>query len=167
MLKDIALDGEFFDESFFAYKEDIDLCWRARLRGWDVRYIPKALGWHLRGWAGSRPPAPQTLPLVARLHSFKNHYLLILKNDHPLDVVRSLPWVVGWEALRQGHALFRDRELYRVYGELFRMLPKVMRKRRAIQAARRVAPGEIRRWFGRDSFISGPSLTEEEFSKPR
>jgi GT2 family glycosyltransferase len=147
MLDDIAPDGECFDESFFAYKEDIDLCWRARLRGWDVRYVPDAVGWHVRGWAGSRPPPPHNLPLEARLHSFKNHYLLLLKNDRLPDLLRSLPWVVGWEMLRQGHALLRDRALYRVYGELLRMLPEVLRKRRAIQERRLAAPAEIRRWF--------------------
>jgi len=30
-LDDLAIDGELFDESFFAYHEDTDLCWRARL----------------------------------------------------------------------------------------------------------------------------------------
>src|SRR5690606_38141150 len=48
MLEDIAPDGEYFAESFFAYKEDIDLGWRARLRGWDVRYVPAAVAHHVR-----------------------------------------------------------------------------------------------------------------------
>jgi GT2 family glycosyltransferase len=147
MLDDIAPEGEFFDESFFAYKEDIDLCWRARLRGWDVRYVPDAVGWHVRGWAGSRPPPPHTLPLEARLHSFKNHYLLLLKNESAGNLLRHLPWIAGWELLRQGHALLRDRQLYRAYRELLRTLPATLRKRRAIQSRRLTPPHEIRRWF--------------------
>ena len=149
MLGDLAPDGEFFDESFFAYKEDIDLCWRARLLGWDVRYVPAALGWHVRGWAGSRPPSPASLPLPARRHSWKNHYLLMLKNDRALDLLRALPFVLGWEVLRQGHALLRDRGVYGAYRDLWRALPGALRRRRDLMARRRVRPAEIRRWFGR------------------
>jgi GT2 family glycosyltransferase len=148
MLEDIAPDGEYFDESFFAYKEDIDLCWRARLRGWDVRYVPEAVGWHVRGWAGGKAPDPQSLPYEARFHSFKNHYLLLLKNETIGGLLRHLPWIVGWEVLRQGHALIRDRALYSVYPTLLRMLPDVLRKRRENLRRRRASHAEMMRWFG-------------------
>ncbi len=147
MLEDLAPNGEYFDESFFAYKEDIDLCWSARLLGWDIRYVPDAVAWHVRGWAGGKPPPPHTLPLEARLHSFKNHYLLLLKNDDPGNVLRSLPSVAGWEILRQGHALLRDRALYRSYRELLRLLPDVLRRRRELMRRRRASAAEMRRWF--------------------
>jgi GT2 family glycosyltransferase len=148
MLEDIAPDGEYFDESFFAYKEDIDLCWRARLRGWDVRYVPEAVGWHVRGWAGGKAPDPRSLPYEARFHSFKNHYLLLLKNETAAGLLRHLPWILGWEVLRQGHALLRDRSLYSVYPALLRMLPDVLRKRRDNLGRRRASHAEMRRWFG-------------------
>ena len=147
MLDELAPDGEYFDEAFFAYKEDIDLCWRARLLGWDIRYVPEAVAWHVRGWAGGKPPSPHTLPLQARLHSFKNHYLLLLKNDDMSNLVRSLPAILGWELLRQGHALLRDRPLYRVYPMLMRLLGTELRHRQEIMARRRVPAAEIRRWF--------------------
>jgi GT2 family glycosyltransferase len=34
MLDDVAVNGEYFDLSFFAFLEDVDLNWRAQLRGW-------------------------------------------------------------------------------------------------------------------------------------
>ena len=148
MLEDLAPDGEYFDESFFAYKEDIDLCWRARLLGWDIRYVPEAVGWHVRGWAGGKPPPPRALALEARLHSFKNHYLLLLKNEHVSNLLRSLPAVLGWELLRQGHALLRDRSLYRAYPMIMRVLRRELQCRRDIMARRQVSPAEMRHWFG-------------------
>ena len=30
MIEDIRIEGQFFDESYFAYKEDVDVAWRAR-----------------------------------------------------------------------------------------------------------------------------------------
>ena len=35
-----------FDPSFFLHWEDIDLCWRARLCGWEILYVPLAYCWH-------------------------------------------------------------------------------------------------------------------------
>src|SRR5581483_11916642 len=42
MLEDVGL----FDEDYFAYLEDVDLAWRARLRGWDTLLAPDAVVRH-------------------------------------------------------------------------------------------------------------------------
>jgi GT2 family glycosyltransferase len=39
----------FFDERFFMYSEEIDLCRRLRAAGWRVRYVPTAEVAHLEG----------------------------------------------------------------------------------------------------------------------
>ena len=149
MLRDLAPDGDYFDPEFFAYKEDIDLCWRARLLGWDVRYVPAAVAWHVRGWAGSAAPDLKSLPLAARMHSFKNHYLLLLKNERPADALRSLPALAGWEALRLGYAVLRDPALFRAYASLLRVLRPELDRRRDVMSRRRAPDGELRRWLGR------------------
>jgi N-acetylglucosaminyl-diphospho-decaprenol L-rhamnosyltransferase len=45
-----------FDESFFMFMEDVDLCWRLRQRGWDIVYEPAATVTHVEGV--SRQSAP-------------------------------------------------------------------------------------------------------------
>jgi N-acetylglucosaminyl-diphospho-decaprenol L-rhamnosyltransferase len=45
-----------FDEAFFMYVEDVDLCWRLRAKGWRVRYEPAARVVHAIG--GSSEGAP-------------------------------------------------------------------------------------------------------------
>lgn len=47
---------EGFDESYFMYVEDVDLCWRARRAGWGVAYVPEAVVTHLRGVSTSLHP---------------------------------------------------------------------------------------------------------------
>lgn len=39
---------QLFDEAFFAYREDADLAWRARLLGWRCGYSPIVVGAHVR-----------------------------------------------------------------------------------------------------------------------
>jgi GT2 family glycosyltransferase len=147
MLEDIAPDGEFFGESFFAYKEDIDVCWRARLLGWDVRYVPAAVAHHVRA-APLDPEAWRRMPLTVRRHSWKNHYLLMIRNDRAADIVRALPFIAAWELGRLGHAFLRDPRVLRAYIDLARALPSALRDRRALLRRQRAAPAAMRRWFG-------------------
>ncbi len=44
-----------FDPAYVIYLEDVDLCWRAWLRGYEVWYVPQARAHHQYGaWSGGR-----------------------------------------------------------------------------------------------------------------
>jgi N-acetylglucosaminyl-diphospho-decaprenol L-rhamnosyltransferase len=45
-----------FDEGYFMYMEDVDLCWRAHRAGWGVAYVPEAEVTHLRGVSTAHRP---------------------------------------------------------------------------------------------------------------
>jgi GT2 family glycosyltransferase len=45
-----------WDERYFMYVEDTDLCWRLRRAGWDVAYEPSAVVVHAQGASASRHP---------------------------------------------------------------------------------------------------------------
>ena len=45
-----------FDESYFMYAEDLDLCWRAHRAGWTVAYEPSAVVVHVQGVSADRHP---------------------------------------------------------------------------------------------------------------
>ncbi len=45
-----------FDESYFMYLEEVDLCWRAHRAGWTVAYVPTAVVTHLQGRSTARRP---------------------------------------------------------------------------------------------------------------
>ena len=47
MLEDIAFADQFFDEHYFMWYEDVDLDWRAYLYGWECRFAPHAVAYHL------------------------------------------------------------------------------------------------------------------------
>src|SRR5262245_8585133 len=44
MVEDVSVEGEFFDQDFFSYREDADVAWRAQLMGWRCLYVPRAVG---------------------------------------------------------------------------------------------------------------------------
>lgn len=125
----LEIEGEIFDESFFAYHEDTDLCWRARRLGYEILYEPAAVAVHARGW---KRADRQRIPEEIRRHSFKNHYLQLIKNESRAGFVRNLPWLIGWEVLRFGFVLVRDRALFAGYRDAWRALPAARRRRRLI-----------------------------------
>ena len=45
-----------FDEAFFMYMEDVDLCWRLGRAGWGVGYEPAATVTHVQGVSTDRQP---------------------------------------------------------------------------------------------------------------
>lgn len=45
-----------FDEAYFMYVEDVDLCWRLRRAGWEVLYEPAAVVTHVQGVSTARHP---------------------------------------------------------------------------------------------------------------
>jgi len=130
-LPELALDGEVFDEDFFVYHEDTDLAWRANRLGWRALYVPSARAIHSRRWRRSRRFA--IAPSV-RCHSFKNHYLQMIKNERAGDFLINLPIFVLWELARLGFALAADRSVLGAYGDARRLSSRAWKKRRLLQA---------------------------------
>jgi GT2 family glycosyltransferase len=59
--RDMMLELGGFDETFFMEWEDLDLCWRAWLRGWPSMYVPAAVVRHRVGAVTTRSVMPKRL----------------------------------------------------------------------------------------------------------
>jgi len=91
----------YFDDSFFAFYEDLDLAWRARRAGWKAVYRHRAVGFHARGGT-SRPRGLLTRVAAMlgrspeiRYHIVKNRYLTLLRNDTVGAYLRNAPFIWG------------------------------------------------------------------------
>ena len=144
MVEDVSVEGEFFDEDFFAYREDADLAWRAQLLAWRCLYVPDAVGWHERRVT---PERFRQLPLVINWHSVKNRFLMRLKNATLGTCMRLLVPTASRDLLILGYSLLVDRRLLSALAFVWKNRKRTREKRRLIQARRRVAEGEIRSWF--------------------
>ncbi len=145
MLEDVRIDQEYFDEDFFAYKEDVDICWRAQLFGWGSLYNPAATAHHLRGW--KRRDDRRRVPWVRKYHSFKNHYLMMIKNEIPALFWRDFLPILWLGVRAMAYISLMEPALWRSVLDLRRYWPRARHKRRVIMGRRRASLGRMGRWF--------------------
>lgn len=149
LLKDIGL----FDDRFFAYFEDVDISFRARLAGWKVIYNPEAVAYHAVSATSSK------LGSFSRYHSIKNFYFLYLKNM-PLSLMfRYFPSFL-YQMCRGFAAAILQRHLlvyFRALGVVIVSLPGLLLERHRIQKKARVKANAIRKWL----IIGRPPISPE------
>lgn len=78
--------SEVLDNSFFMYKEDIDLSIRLRKNNWKLIFFPKIIAYHCRGWQRDRSKMPRELRLV----SARNELRIQAKTFSPIPLAYSL-----------------------------------------------------------------------------
>ena len=144
MLEDVRTGGEYFDESFFAYREDADLAWRARWMVWPCLYVPGATALHERKVL---PQRRASVPEAINMHSFKNRFLLRVKNMDPGTYARNFLRITARDLLAVGYVLVRERSSLRGLPLIARALPGALAARRELKRRRRAAPREIRAWL--------------------
>jgi GT2 family glycosyltransferase len=171
-LESVAIEGEYLDESFFMYKEDVDLSWRLRLAGWECWYVPRAVAYHAR--TSSEPAGVRSFhhnerakPRHVRVHSMKNQWLLLVKNEDRANFLRDLPFVAARELMVLAYnTVFAPRITLAAIRGFARALPAARRKRRAVKPVQSVRPAEIRRWFRHRSQSAAVVLGRRDESLP-
>lgn len=123
-----------FDEDFFAHMEEIDLCWRAKKRGYEFKVIPSSIVYHVGGGA-----LPYSSPRKTYLN-FRNSLYMIIKN-HPgwlfpkLFYRLILDGVAGCRFLLKGEF----KQLFAVLNAhvaMYKNMGSLLKKRNAIRLTR-------------------------------
>jgi GT2 family glycosyltransferase len=70
----VYLTAGGLDKDFFAHMEEIDLCWRVLLMGYDIKVVPQSVAYHLGG--GSLPASNPRKTYL----NFRNNLLMLHKN---------------------------------------------------------------------------------------
>jgi GT2 family glycosyltransferase len=132
-----------YDESYFAFYEDVDLNVRARIEGWRFEYVPDAVVWHVgnASWKeGFERPSAENARLVARNR---------LATQVKFMSLASVPLVAAVEVGSLALAARERRFLATLRGKLAVLgwLPRLLRERHRLRHAG--DPARARRWLGR------------------
>lgn len=183
----IFLELGGFDPDYFALFEDVDLGWRLWLAGYRVVLAPDSVVRH-RGHATLETQAPEkTRYLIHRnalLTIFKNYGEENFRKILPLALVLSVKRAVHFSGVRKesfyfwsetrhkleaGDATARSRLLDSLnhlvaMDDVLQSLPRLLEKRRRVQALRRRSDREIMELFGDPlrRIVDDPGYVKEE-----
>lgn len=141
------------DEAFVAYFEDVDLCFRARLAGFEAACVPDAIAYHV----GSASQEGKTW--WRSRQCYRNHALLLIKNMPIGLLLRFAPHILA-ERLHQARMLVASAraefglarallELARTWSEILRVLPHALKSRRANTHIRKISSRALSELFTR------------------
>ncbi|MEO8196703.1 MAG: glycosyltransferase family 2 protein [Thermoanaerobaculia bacterium] len=147
-LDDVALAGQIFDERFHTFREDAELCFRLRERGWEIVYEPAAVATHRRSVLPERRSA---LPAWVNRQSLQNRYLLRIDHQTPGNFLWTLPATLTRDLAALLWVLVRERSSLPAYAWLWKSRRALLAHRRLVQSRRTVPPQAIGRWFTRSS----------------
>lgn len=142
-----------WDSRMKAFSEDLDLCWRARIAGHNVRFEPTAVARHAMGLATGRRESPFH---PARYYIRRNRLRSVTKNASSLRLLVLVPQyllltiaeMIGFAVLRQpGEILGLARAL--IWNLM--NLPQTMTERARVQRRRKVPDYKLRRLTVRES----------------
>ena len=133
-----ALGG--FDESFFAYYEDVDLGFRARLAGYECWYAPRAVALH-EGAATTGAWAE-----FEAFHALRNRWLTIVKDAPARWLAARLPDIFAGEMLLLARAAATGQAplTFRAYRDVLRQRLRLLEQRRQIQRTASVPYDRLR-----------------------
>lgn len=137
MLDDIGL----FDEDFFMYLEDVDLAWRARLRGWRCIYAPMAEVLHVHS-ASSIEGSCFKNRLLGR-----NKVWVVIKNYPNPHLLVFLPIILFYDMISLPYSVLVRGNVAALQGRLegLRGIGTMLQRRRAIQQRRKASFRELAR----------------------
>ncbi len=118
--REIVQNLGLFDEQFFVFSEDFDLCARIRKAGWQIHWLPKAVITHHESQSTKQIPDEMFLELYRnKVKFFRKHYgsSAVVSYKVLLYIVsltRCIPgWVLGKFPALQNHSLSSKSIQYR------------------------------------------------------
>jgi len=139
MLEDVAIDGEYFDDEFFAFGEDLDLALRAQLIGYRCVTVPRAVVYHrVRATAGRGSELSLFL-------GHRNFVFCVLKNFPGGVILRNLHSLLFYPVMATLWDMVKKRRLVFVksYIDAFRRRRSMMRKRTHVQTGKMITDAEF------------------------
>ena len=129
-------EADGLDGKFFAHNEEIDLCWRLRLRGRKLVCLPQSRVYHVGGGT-----LPKGNPMKTYLN-FRNNLLMLYKNlpERELRGVMCWRWFLDYLAAWQTLIVNRNwgdfKAIYRARRDFRRRLPEYKNVRARVQENR-------------------------------
>jgi GT2 family glycosyltransferase len=147
-----------FDDRYFAYFEDVDLCWRAWLQGYKTVYVPTSIVYHKFGGSwGTRHSHNRVY------YGTKNRFASMIKNFGIKNLMKGLYLSIFLDVYRVLLFLLKKkpenvRSILRAHCQTLKNLPRYLITRFHLQAKRKLSDKNL---FDLGLFLSFPESLHE------
>lgn len=139
-LEDVKLEGEYFDEDFFAYYEDFDLALRLRWAGWSAWYCFEAVVWHYKG--GTEEP----LSDFTVYYNWRNYTWTLFKNLPMQHILKNLYIIFPSEIAQIIINLYRGKYIiFKAKIDAYFHLKKILKKKKNMK--KKVSFESLDKWL--------------------
>jgi hypothetical protein len=157
--KEIVQQIGLFDDDYFLGFEDIDFCWRVRLYGKRVSFVPKSIVYH-KGFGIST----EAFDNVNNMHGIKNIIMTMIKNynsihmfkfviiPHFISLITGL-FILQELTMRRENKFRHIKKRLRASYWLLSNTSKIRSKRRYVQSIRKTHDSEIMKSMLRTSAL--------------
>jgi len=83
--RDLFIDEGMFDNSFFIYMEEIDICWRFLQQGYKIKSVPKSVIYHKVAASAKKNMFKKIF------YEHRNNLVMVTKNLSTQDLFTILP----------------------------------------------------------------------------
>lgn len=154
-LYDASFNNEFFDQRFFAYREDADLSWRMQVMGWRALFAPKACADHVRSLreGASRKEIDNGI----NMHSVKNRFLMRIKNQTMKNGLRFFIPTLSRDFMVVVYTLLFEHSSLMAFLLVLKLFPEMLEKRSRIMNNRRVNNKYLGKWMIQKAALFDPA----------
>ena len=152
-----------FDKKLFAYHEEVDFGWRARLFGYRSYYVPDSLIYHFgsANWGWSK----KKFYLLER-----NRWIVLLKNYSGKTILKLLPGLIVIEIILFGFFIRKGllKEKLKGFLSVLMLLNHIIKNRKVVQSKRKIRDEDLVSEFYSGIYIppeSQESQHTENFNK--
>lgn len=138
-LEEIKFNEEYFDELFFCFKEDIDLAFRLRKKGWQNWLVPRAKAYHVRtafyrgqGSELDIAKARKEKSPQVNYWSYRNHWYLLIKHLDWPEFKKNFAWIVPYEFKKLVYVLLFEWGSLRAFKDIVKNWQRLMEARRKL-----------------------------------
>jgi GT2 family glycosyltransferase len=142
--------GEYFDEDFFSYKEDVDLAYRLKLAGYKSYFLPQTIAFHDRSIkkGNSIMKNRKVKSAWVNQHSYKNHLFCIIKNEFGKNLMKYFFPTFWYEFKKLIYLLFFEKQTFKFFLHNKKQIKKMLKKRKYIfKKIVRIKPEDLEKYY--------------------
>lgn len=148
-------NAEFFDEDFFAYREDADLSWRSKILGYSNVVFPEAKAYHVRSVL---PDNRKAVSAKINSMSVRNRFFLQIKNFRPIENISCIAKTFFRNFLVICACFVNEWSSIKGIFEVFSKLGFFMKKRKTLFSHKKYLSSEINSFFSNRPILKKQTL---------